>query len=593
MTRRDISQGVGGISTRYIQEAETWAEQGRRPPRPIRRGLLLAAVLACILTLTAFAAVIFSSFAGDSLVMQASYQGSGIVHVDVTNQSDRDLTLEPAVKLLTFTTQQPVDSTGEEPYISRLTIPAHTTQRVRLDLRRAYDVEALEEVKNDFFYLQLTNDGFLTGQKWSCLVSFTTGGDSDTPLYTEILDDSPLSGALPSLRPYFRNYTPDGFARWPDAFDYMELVEAELAAGEGNLVRSVELPLSLDYGDWMASGTDSAFDGYNKLLGRDQGEKITQICVMVPRVLDNGEFNAHSTIPLFYLYTYRKSDIQSPEDLAFVRGNLLSFRELEPFKVYEDDEYVIYETHRLVYTDLSTYIQEMLIQQDDVYFNDQVWERIRRVYDQFSDPDFLSGCFYLRGEARHSDYLSMDDLIRISRKGEGVSYEDFRPYRGTLYPSDAYPFGTGFAYVIDGNYLLMYRMNTDGTPSGWDLIHVPTGDEMDIRQGDVAAFVAEHGQPQPLCGCADGQEGVHGWRLTVDYLLEKGNAIASCDLENACRIFAGGTQWRYPVEEDFYVTFLWSEEEGAWSWWLIHTPTGDGCNLNREDLARFLTDHGA
>ena len=67
-------------------------------------------------------------------------------------------------------------------------------------------------------------------------------------------------------------------------------------------------------------------------------EKIKHISISVPRLLDGEKLNGTQEIPLFYLWIFAKSDIQSPDDYTFIRGNLLTFREIEGYKVYEEEE---------------------------------------------------------------------------------------------------------------------------------------------------------------------------------------------------------------------------------------------------------------
>ena len=74
---------------------------------------LVAAIVAVFLTLTAFTVSAFSRWVGDSLTMTAAYYGDGIVWVEITNQSDRELRLEPRIKLCYYSTQELVESAQE------------------------------------------------------------------------------------------------------------------------------------------------------------------------------------------------------------------------------------------------------------------------------------------------------------------------------------------------------------------------------------------------------------------------------------------------------------------------------------------------
>ena len=578
--------------------AETAAPRKRLP-----RVALIAAIVTVFVTLTAFAVSIFSTWAGDSLTMTAKYYGSGIVWVEITNQSDKELKLEPKMNLCYYSSQELVESTGEEPYVENLIIPAHSTERVRLDLRRTYDVEALENTKNDFYYLQMTNDSFILGQRWSCQVSFVVS-DYVTPWY-QLSDESHLDGVLPSLKAYFKNFTPDVFARWTDVFDYVELVQAELAKVEGNLVRACDPPINTDLYNWLGSTPWSTFDGYNKLLGIDDSEYYDMIGVDMPCIQDDGSGSGGGWImPLFYLYQYCKADISSPQDYVFMSGNLLTFEEIEPYKVYEDSEYVIYEMHHLIYTDLETYVHDMLLQRDDVYMNDQIWVRIQRFYEHWNNPENMEKAFYDAynpGKYAKNHLITMPEVIELSKKGESISFEDIRSYPGSPSGLSIFESETGMECTIDGKYELFYALHLDGTLRGWYLIHKPSGDHIDIRYENVEEFVKTHGDPLPRCTCENPKYNTadesHGWHVTMEWLLEMGN-IGPGDLSGACqyRQDADDTDTHityYPIYENdaFYIEFSWSEENHNWIWWLIHNESGDRCDLETENVATFVEAH--
>ena len=115
--KRNFEKGTGtrlisAGSKEEIAFAETATTRKRMP-----RVALIAAIITVFVALTAFAVSIFSTWAGDSLTISASYYGSGIVWVEITNQSDKDLKLEPKMNLYYYSTQEIVESTGEEPYI--------------------------------------------------------------------------------------------------------------------------------------------------------------------------------------------------------------------------------------------------------------------------------------------------------------------------------------------------------------------------------------------------------------------------------------------------------------------------------------------
>ena len=86
MTNAEISQAVGNIHIRYIQEAENYFNQ-KVHPVTMRRLLVFAAILTVLLSLCAFTYTYFSTIAGDTLILTAKYVGEGIVLAEVQNQS--------------------------------------------------------------------------------------------------------------------------------------------------------------------------------------------------------------------------------------------------------------------------------------------------------------------------------------------------------------------------------------------------------------------------------------------------------------------------------------------------------------------------
>lgn len=600
MTQAEISHAIGGISIRYIQEADSYFDQ-KIHPVSMRRIMVLAAILITVLSLCAFTYTYFSTMAGDNLILSATYAGEGIVLAQVQNQSDKELSLEPDIKLLYYSTKESVASTGKEPQLTGLTIPAKSTQTVRIDLRHCYDLEALEALRNDFICLQLTNKSFLPGQKWTCVVSFSPHAGDYVPQYVKTGDTACAAGVLPSLKAYFENFTPDLFARWADVPDYLELVEQELTYLDGNIVAPVDPFYYWDLEEYPTLVQSSCFDGYNKLLGRTDMEKIKHISIFVPRLLDGVNLNGTQEIPIFYLWIFPVSEIQHPDDYAFIRGNLLTFREMEEYKVFEDSDYVIYEMHHLVYSDLRNYVEEMLIQNDSIYFNEEIWERIQRFYTTYNDRERLGRCIKSLDERVDRIPMEIKHVISLSEKGKDISFEDIKPYHRFWEDID-YSKGYGLSFRIDSDYELFYALEPDSTFKGYYLCHNPSGDKIDIRFEDVSAFVAEHGAPQPRCECADTENGNHGWHLTLDWLVNMDKEVIISYISHVCH-YPIETEdkydpiYYYPLEDErFHVEIDWGIASGIPTAsdehvWLIHDETGDRCNVRTEDVSAFIEKH--
>lgn len=598
MTQAAISQALNGISSQYIQEAEDYFNQ-KVHPISLKRILLVAAILITVFSLCAFTYTIFSAAAGDALVLTATYAGDGIVLAQVKNQSDRDLKLEPNIQLLYYSTNTPVEPTGAAPVVTGLTIAGNTTQTVRIDLRSSYDLAELEALRNDLLCLQLTNKGFLPGHKWSCTVSFRPNTGDYVPQYVKSSDTVRNKNVIPSLKFYFENFTPDVFARWADVPNYLELVEQELSQLNGNIVVPVDPFYYWDLDEYHALVQSSCFDGYNKLLGRTDMEKIKHISISVPRLLDGERLNGTQEIPLFYLWIFTKSDIQSPDDCAFIRGNLLTFREMEEYKVYEDAEYVIYEMHHLIYSDLRNYVEEMLIQNSSIYFDEEIWERIQRFYDTYSDPKRMKESILPLDQRIDRTPMDMDDVYALSEKGSEIVFEDLKPYSRFWQDID-YPKGYGLSFTIDSNYELFYALEPNGTFKGYYLYHNPTGDRIDIRYDDVSAFVEAHGAPQPRCECIDTKNGDHGWHLTLDWLINMDKEVIISYISHVCSYSIEENEsptYYYPLDDErFHVEIDWSIAAGEATYrnenvWLIHNETQDRCDVRRDDVTTFIEAH--
>ena len=598
MTRAEISHAVGAINLRYIHEADTYFDR-KTYHISLRRIAVLAAILIVILSLCAFTYSYFSTLAGDNLILTATYAGDGIVLALVENQSDRDLHLEPVVKLLYYSDKDPVATTGDNPMITGLTIPANSKQTVRIDLRNAYDLYELEHTYNDFILLQVTNKGFKPGQKWNCIVSFRSEGSDYVPQYVTTGDTKRAEGVIPSLKAYFENFTPDVFARWADTPNYLELVEQELSQVQGNIVVPADPYYYWDLEGYHTLVQSSCFDGYNKLLGRNDTEKIKHISLFVPRLLDGKKLDGTQEIPIFYFWIFAKSDIQSPDDYAFIRGNLLAFHEIDQYKVFEDDDYVIYELHHLVYSDLRNYVEEMLIQNDSIFFNDEIWKRIQRFYDIYNDHERLKSCIKPLDARYDRVPMTIDDVYTLSSKGTVLALEDLKPYSRYWEDID-YDKGHGISYTIDSDYELFYALKPNGELIGYYLYHNPTGDKIDIRYENVEEFVNTHGEPQPRCQCTDTENGDHGWHLTLDWLINMDKEVIISYIRHVCSYSIEDEEkpiYYYPLEDDrFHVEVDWSIAAGNTTYrdeniWLIHDETGDRCTARTEDIAAFIAAH--
>lgn len=385
----------------------------RRVRRPARTAALLAAALILCLTATAFACGLFSSLAGDELGLSATYEGEGIISILVENRSDKDLRFQPVLKLMRWTTGEEIKPLSDAVSFRDTEIPARSSGTMTIDLSAAYDMGRLEEPleEDDWYYLVLTNNDFVFGQDWMCAVTFAKpaeGGESPAPAEPVQADGEVLRRVEESLRPYFETISLDIEDRRAMNAEYVQAYAALLDGFAGNIVSSVSPVLP---GNRIASDTvylrvdDPApgvvldgsvpdeeqyrlvgqqwrsCDGNFKLLATE-GENALVLSAMLPL---QSYPDAARELPLLYLFTYEKAAIDGQGDYAFVYGQLLTFEDLAPYRVYEDEGYVCYEVSGLVCSDLEEYARSFAAQNPDVRFDGQVWARVENIYTYYRE----------------------------------------------------------------------------------------------------------------------------------------------------------------------------------------------------------------
>lgn len=396
----------------------------REPHRkPIRTVVVLAAIVAC-LALAAFSKPIFSPLDGDEFVQSAVYEGDGIVSVHVVNRSDKELRYQEQVKLMIWETSEEVVMTGGTVKMENTVFPAHSEGTMTVDLSKAYDIKALEASDTDgvHYYLLLTNQSFLFGQDWMCSVSFADGeevppaGETE-PIAEETLPPEPVEVIIAEeieeeLRFYFEDAYADQAMRSNEKnTEYMLKVQELLAQFDGTVVPPAEpmlivgrtpdgvvfdesYPMERQYelvGEHWHSidGCGRIVAGFNSPTG---WEHALTLETLLPSY--KGEVGGSVTIPLIYMFTYEVAAVQQENTYAFIYGQLLSFEEMEGYKVYEDEQYAVYEVTDLFYTDLDAYIDYFLTTRSDIYCDEQIRQRIHNMYDYFKDPETLGSLFY-------------------------------------------------------------------------------------------------------------------------------------------------------------------------------------------------------
>ena len=242
MKREDISEAVGNISTKYIQEA---APNIRVKKKPVWVKWGVVAAVFCFFSMTVFANSLFSSLSGDELSLSATYEGNGVISVQVENRSDKELNFQSKLKLMRWSTSEEVKPLSGKVSFSNTEIPANSSGTMVIDLSDAYDISLLETPisDDDLYYLVLTNNNFLFGQDWMCTVEFAESVPTEkvdvAPITPVDADPELISEIMEEFRPYFESYTLDINERNRLAGEYLEHCQRVLEQMDINIVPSV------------------------------------------------------------------------------------------------------------------------------------------------------------------------------------------------------------------------------------------------------------------------------------------------------------------------------------------------------------------
>ncbi len=381
-----------------------------RKSRVRMRVIAIIAAVVCWFSLTAFAVSMFSSLSGDELSLSAVYVGNGIVSICVENESDKSLDFQPQLKLMRWSTSEEVTPISGNIIFSGTEFDAKTSGTMTIDISQSYDMDMLEQpLVDDHYYFVLTNNGFAFGQDWMCSIDFAE------PIITPLTEPIPIAPAEAdselmvkiesALKPYF-DYAGDFTQRRDQADEYLLTCQNLLAQVDGTVVAPAsprllvdclnpdvvfDASVPLETQHWLTGEHHHFLDAYGIPVGASDMDAALVISAYVPQ--HQGEIDGGTEIPLVYIFTYAVSEIKSPQDYAFIHGQLVTFEQLEQNKVYEDDQYVCYEVSSFFYTDLRQYVECLISQRSDIYFDEQIWERVEKIHNYYTDKDVLNDRF--------------------------------------------------------------------------------------------------------------------------------------------------------------------------------------------------------
>lgn len=392
-----------------------------------KKMLILAAAIAACLAMLAFTYPLFSSLDGDALSLRGTYAGNGIVQIEVENRSDKVLNFQKQTKLMRWVTSEELPRLDGEAVFENTCFEPHSRGTMTIDLSKVYDIQALEKnyTQEEWFYLLLTNNNFLFGQDWMCSLNF---GQQEPEAVTEetvpsvSLEPTLAENIAEELKFYFEeSYAGELMAFNGPNFQYQQRVEEVLTRFEGTVVPALSpvfmvggpselldpepvmgkppecvifdesVPEDQQYLLTLSEWTYT--DAYGRMVASADEKAWVQTAIL-PQYA--GQTDGGVTLPLIFLFVY-DANMAKPENYAFLYGQILSFGDLEEYKVLEDQHYAIYDATRLIYTDVDTYLDDFLTRRTDVYCDDQIRQRVHNIYDFYQDRENIKAMYgYLR-----------------------------------------------------------------------------------------------------------------------------------------------------------------------------------------------------
>lgn len=352
------------------------------------------------LIFAACAPILFNSLSGDDLSLNATYQGNGIVEITVENKSDKILHFQESVKLKHWSTDQEISAKGKVRF-SGTKIPAHGSGIMTIDLSNAYNMAELEmPLSSDSYYFVLTNNNFLFGQDWICSVDFFEKQDEE-PVYSNPISSSKASPDLakevePDLQRFFD--TPiDPQTRRELYSEYYEAC-AELVQNSGkNVIHPVSpapcllcddppegtifdsnLPKDVQY--QLIGLQESSVDDFFFPVGAAREDTAIVFSVVVPQSQADCYRVQGDAIRIGYVMVYDAQQCQAADAYTLIHGQLVPINDLAQHIVYEDSQYIAYNVTDYFFTDIDAHIAAFQSWRADLFFNDDVYSRIKNAY---------------------------------------------------------------------------------------------------------------------------------------------------------------------------------------------------------------------
>ena len=394
-----LQDAIGEIQDSFLLEAYTEADQ--KKPKKWLALLLVAAILA--LGLVACAPMLFNSISGDDLSLKANYVENGIVEITVENRSAKALNFQPKLKLERWSDGEEIPAKGKVTFHNTQIAPK-SSGVMTVDLSKAYDLNELETpLLNDWYYFLLTNNNFLFGQDWMCSVSFWEQDHMAAPVYPvqpspAEADPELAQSVAPELRSFFEeSILTDKEKRAEVTMAYYERCAELIRTSGKTVIRPVSPAPTFLTADFPA-GTVldrnlpentqyqliglkvASIDSYAFPVGASWEDTAYIFSIIVPQKAADLSEAAGGEIQVTYVMAYDSDQAAQPDAYTLIHGQLVPLSELLPETVYQDKQYTAFNVTQYFFTDLDTHIEAFRQHRTDLFFNEDVLERIHNGY---------------------------------------------------------------------------------------------------------------------------------------------------------------------------------------------------------------------
>ena len=394
-----LQDAIGEIQDSFLLEAYT--ASNRRTPQKWLALLLVAAILA--LGLVACAPMLFNSISGDDLSLKANYVGNGIVEITVENRSAKVLNFQPKLKLERWSDGAEIPAKGKVTFKNTQFGPK-SSGVMTVDLSDAYDLDELETpLLNDRYYFLLTNNNFHFGQDWMCSVSFWEEDHTDAPAYPVQPSPAEADPALvrsvdPDLRAFFEeSILTDKEKRAKTTMAYYERCAEVIRASGKKVIHPVSPAptfLTADFPAGTILDENIPEETQHQLIGLKVASTDSYafpvvaswedtayiFSIIVPQSASDLSEAAGDAIQVTYVMAFESEQAAQPDAYTLIRGQLVPLSELLPDTVYRDEQYTAFNVTQYFFTDLDTHIAAFRQSRSDLFFNEDVLERIHNGY---------------------------------------------------------------------------------------------------------------------------------------------------------------------------------------------------------------------